>query len=212
MSSICLNPSGDNNKDNSKSKSENKSSRTFPNFHVFAVANWFLDTAAKDKRELNLMRLQRFVYLAYGWYYAYKDSILFGEEMVMSTNGPIVPLLERMFSRFDSKPITRRAQIFQDAEKEVLDFTLDPTDKEKFDRLPLVDRQRLVEMHRDVEECLRAVYVKYRDVSARGLMEAVCGVGSDVCEIYDNIDTYAQYAPLPKKVIQKYFKDYYKIT
>jgi uncharacterized phage-associated protein len=72
---------------------------------VFDIANWFLARAMSENKDLKPMKLQKLVYFAYGWYYAYFDKPLFPEAIFAWKFGPVVGDLYGRFKRFGGKPI-----------------------------------------------------------------------------------------------------------
>ena len=51
------------------------------------------------------MKLQKLVYFAYGWYFAYFDQPLFGETIYAWRHGPVVADLYGHFKRYGGNPI-----------------------------------------------------------------------------------------------------------
>jgi uncharacterized phage-associated protein len=77
---------------------------------VFDVANWFLTKARDAHMNLRPLKLQKLVYFAYGWYYAYFDKPLFPETIYAWRHGPVVADLWRKFKVYGGKPITAFAE------------------------------------------------------------------------------------------------------
>jgi uncharacterized phage-associated protein len=77
-----------------------------PDITDFDIANWFLAQARSENKPLKHMKLQKLVYFAYGWYYAYCDEPLFGEEIFALWHGPIVGDLYHKYKHYDNDPIT----------------------------------------------------------------------------------------------------------
>ena len=76
-----------------------------PNITVFDIANWFLSRAKSESKPLKPMKLQKLVYFAYGWYYAYFDQPLFPETIFAWKHGPVVAELYGRFKRYGGLPI-----------------------------------------------------------------------------------------------------------
>ena len=70
------------------------------------IADWFLARAKEDGKSLKPMKLQKLVYFAYGWYFAYFDKPLFPETIYAFRHGPVVKELYDRFKPFKGKPIT----------------------------------------------------------------------------------------------------------
>jgi len=79
---------------------------TAPPHTVFEIADWFLARAKSENKPLKHMKLQKLVYFAYGWYYAYIDQPLFGETIYAWRLGPVVKELYDQFKHFKNTPIT----------------------------------------------------------------------------------------------------------
>ena len=93
-----------------------------PDITVFDIADWFLARAKSESKDLKPMKLQKLVYFAYGWYYAYFDEPLFPETIFAWRHGPVVADLYGRFKRFGGKPIDHVSETPNLAEnvKEVL--------------------------------------------------------------------------------------------
>jgi uncharacterized phage-associated protein len=200
MSSICLNPSGDNN---------NGQPRVRPIFNAYAVANWFLHHTITPENPITLARLQKLVCLAYGWFAVYQNKPLFDDKIVMAHSGPAVISLERMFERFGTRPITRYAQLFQDAEIEVIEFSVHPEQHEWFNRLSLREKQKLRNDEREIQKCLYSVWKLFGELPYQNLLTAVCCPNSEMQDIYDDLDQFTEYKEIPLETLHDYFRDFF---
>lgn len=81
-------------------------------YDVRAVANWFLDHAAKTGKTLTAMKLQKLAYIAHGWHLAMTDAPLVHDAVEAWKWGPVFRSLYREFREFGSEPITDRAIAF----------------------------------------------------------------------------------------------------
>lgn len=79
--------------------------KSVPDISVFDVANWFLAKARQEGQPLKHMKLQKLVYFAYGWYFAYFDKPLFPQGICAWDHGPVVSDLYSRFKRFGGSPI-----------------------------------------------------------------------------------------------------------
>lgn len=70
------------------------------------VANFFLEQARQEGLPLTAMKLQKLVYIAYGWHLALTGKKLFDEEIEAWKHGPVVPSLYHEFKHFRGVPIT----------------------------------------------------------------------------------------------------------
>lgn len=76
------------------------------------IANYFLDKAEAEGRELTPLKLLKLVYIAYGWVLALTGKKLFDEPIQAWQHGPVVPSLYHEFKHFGKKPIDERAALF----------------------------------------------------------------------------------------------------
>ena len=90
-----------------------------PNITVFHIADWFLARAKADDKPLKSMKLQKLVYFAYGWYYAYHNKALFPETIYAFRHGPVVQELYDRFRHLKGSPIT------DDVEQKNIDSAID---------------------------------------------------------------------------------------
>jgi len=74
-----------------------------------AVANWFLDRAEADGRELNQVQLHKLVYLAHGWHLGNTGQPLIRGEVQAWPLGPIIPEIYQEFKQYGDAPIQGRA-------------------------------------------------------------------------------------------------------
>lgn len=73
------------------------------------IANFFLEQAEKEDIPINNLKLQKLVYIAYGWSLAVLGIKLFGEPIEAWRHGPVIPSLFHEFKRFRKDPISARA-------------------------------------------------------------------------------------------------------
>ena len=78
-----------------------------------AVANYFLDLAAKEGRPLDPMGIQKLVYFAHGWNLAIFGSPLIQQRVEVWPYGPVIADLYQCFREFGSGPITQHAKRFE---------------------------------------------------------------------------------------------------
>ncbi len=79
---------------------------TTPLYTANDIADWFLAKAESENMLLKPMKLQKLVYFAYGWYYAFRDQPLFSETIYAFRHGPVVKDLYDRFREFRGDPIT----------------------------------------------------------------------------------------------------------
>ncbi|MDR2438560.1 MAG: hypothetical protein LBE12_04180 [Planctomycetaceae bacterium] len=101
-----------------------------PATDVFAVANWFIEKADKERRALTLSRLQSLSYLAYGWFLVYSEGTpLFDADIIATPQDLIIPVLRRKFRECAGRFINKYAEVFQDDKEEVLRHSIQTSDK-----------------------------------------------------------------------------------
>ena len=98
---------------------------TAAGFDSRAVANWFLDRADADGRELTHAQLQKLVYLAHGWHLANVGKPLIRDEVQAWPYGPIIPVLYQEFKQYGDLPINGRAFEFDFGRRENVDIAAD---------------------------------------------------------------------------------------
>ena len=91
-----------------------------PDIDVFDIANWFLAKAKSEGKDLKHMKLQKLVYFAYGWYYAYHDQPLFPETIFAWRHGPVVANLYHQYKHFGKHPIKANVIEMPELEEPVL--------------------------------------------------------------------------------------------
>ncbi len=78
-----------------------------------AVANYFLDLAAKEGRPLDPMGIQKLVYFAHGWNLAIFGSPLIQQRVEAWDYGPVIADIYQAFREFGRSPITQHARKFE---------------------------------------------------------------------------------------------------
>lgn len=76
-----------------------------PPYPVGAIANFMLDRGERDRRPITHLKLQKLVYMAYGWGSVVLEARLFTERIEAWTYGPVVPDLWHEFKAYKSDPI-----------------------------------------------------------------------------------------------------------
>ena len=62
-------------------------------YSVIDIANFFI------KQPLSLIKLQKLVYISYGWYWALLQKELFEDEIQAWDNGPVIPIVYFAFKK-----------------------------------------------------------------------------------------------------------------
>ena len=77
-----------------------------------AIANAFLDIAARERKSLTPLKLQKLVYFAHGWYLGLFGEPLIDEQVEAWRYGPVIRSVYDEFKTFGNSPITRHATEF----------------------------------------------------------------------------------------------------
>ena len=81
-------------------------------FSATAIANELLDRAAESRSSLTQINIQKLVYFAHGWHFAWKGEPLIFDSIEAWQYGPVVRSLYNQFKRFGSEKITEKAVEF----------------------------------------------------------------------------------------------------
>jgi len=73
-----------------------------------AIANYFLELAERDDKEISPLKLQKLVYFAHGWHLAIKGQPLLTDRIEAWEWGPVIPDLYHDLKEFGNGPIKRR--------------------------------------------------------------------------------------------------------
>ena len=74
-----------------------------------AVANFFLDLAKEEKKNISPMKLQKLLFFAHGWNLALFDEPLIADAIEAWQFGPVVPSIYHEFKHLRSGAISSRA-------------------------------------------------------------------------------------------------------
>lgn len=74
-----------------------------------AIANYFLELAAQQDKQIDPMQMQKLVYFAHGWCLGLKDAPLVLERIEAWRYGPVIRELYSAFRDAGSSPITHPA-------------------------------------------------------------------------------------------------------
>jgi uncharacterized phage-associated protein len=69
------------------------------------IANLIIETAHERAIPISNMKLQKLVYLSYGWFFAITDEKLFEDDIQAWKFGPVIPSIYHKFKMFFSNPI-----------------------------------------------------------------------------------------------------------
>jgi uncharacterized phage-associated protein len=80
-----------------------------PPYDARAIANYFLELAKRDVKTLDLMKIQKLVYLAHGWSLAISGKPLITDKVEAWKYGPVIRSIYREFAHAGSGPIKQPA-------------------------------------------------------------------------------------------------------
>ena len=72
-----------------------------------AIANYFLKLAEKEGEQLTHMKVQKLVYIAYGWHFPFFEKKMLSETVEAWRWGPVFPVLYAEFKYYGDRPITK---------------------------------------------------------------------------------------------------------
>lgn len=77
-----------------------------------AIANYFLELAAREKKEITPLQIQKLVYIAHGWYmalYGHEKPLVDDEFAEAWEYGPVFPSIYHEFKKYGASPIKEPA-------------------------------------------------------------------------------------------------------
>lgn len=92
------------------------------------VANFFLDAADAEGRQLDQLKLMKLVYIGFGWMLTATGRRLFDDPILAWQHGPVIRSLYDEFKRFKSESITARATEFDLESWEQIEPAIPPDD------------------------------------------------------------------------------------
>ena len=131
-----------------------------PPYPVGAIANYMLDRGEEDGVPITHLKLQKLVYIAYGWTLAALDASLFEERIEAWRYGPVVPDLWHEFKAYRADPIDDGRSFDYDWGR----------DRLIFHSIPL--------RAKEVRHLLRAIWKKYSPFTASQLVRRTHRVGA----------------------------------
>jgi uncharacterized phage-associated protein len=74
-------------------------------YSALNVANFFINKSVADGKPITPLKLQKLVYIAHGWWLAFKNDKLIEEPVFAWDYGPVIPQIYHEFKIFGSNPI-----------------------------------------------------------------------------------------------------------
>jgi uncharacterized phage-associated protein len=84
------------------------------------IANHFILFARSEKKDLNILKLIKLVYIAYGWCLCTLNRRVFDEPIEAWKHGPVISSLYHEFKHFGNKNIDKCSEDFEYSENEEL--------------------------------------------------------------------------------------------
>jgi uncharacterized phage-associated protein len=103
-------------------------------FTAAHVANYFLWRAWEEDMEITPMKLQKLVYIAYGWNLVFRGSRLFKDPIVAWEYGPVIPSIYFEFKRYSGEPIKKD------------DYIAKFTEVGELDTVPIVEDDEVIKI------------------------------------------------------------------
>jgi len=85
---------------------EKKPRKRYYMYKVEQVANYFIERGLEEQNPVNPMKLQKLLYYAYGWYYAFFGKKLFDDQIQARKYGPVVEKIYHDVKHYGNYPIT----------------------------------------------------------------------------------------------------------
>lgn len=175
---------------------------------AYAVANWFIEKADEQEQPITHMKLQKLVYLAYGWFYAYFDEPLFDDEILAWHHGPVVSSLYAMFRDCGDRPIDHYAEIYSDADNdgviETSRYSIRFSDEDR-QGMEQASRDARAEEEANIEKILNLVWLNYSHLPTGRLRNMTHRPGSPWQKVYDYFGDQMRLAVIAPEEIRKYF-------
>ena len=147
-------------------------------YSASCIANYFIE----NTKSIDNLRLNKFVYIAYGLALVYKERELFKDRIEAWEYGPVIPAIYHEFKKYKDKKIIEQSYI------------LDQNGKKEF---PSIDKK-----DKDAKEVLDAVIEIYGGMSVEKLLDFMHEKNSPWTECYKkghrNIE-------IDKKKIKNYY-------
>lgn len=161
--------------------------RSIKKAHMYTapqIANFFLHRAAEEGKPMEHLKLQKMVYIAYGWGLAVLDEKLFSEPIEAWKHGPVVASLYHEFKESKDQPINHFSIMYDLDNGNVCAPHIPQNDK-------------------DTLMVLEKVWKLYNHFSGWDLREKTHEAGTPWSETYDK---YHQNKPIPDELIKSHFQ------
>lgn len=151
------------------------------------VANYFLGRAKAERRKITHLKLQKLVYVAYGWCWEFLGGQLFRDRIEAWKYGPVVPNLYHEFKHCGWMPIRQWSAHYDFDERQFLIREVQP------------DGQ--------VARVLHQVWEAYKEFSGRQLRDMTHSPGTPWDETYEP----DRNLPVPDDLIRQHFAEKHRL-
>ena len=89
--------------------------------NALSVANYFIDLASKDGKEIRPLKLMKLVYLAYGYALAIIDRSIIDprfDKVEAWRYGPVIPSVYHSFKQYRDKPVKAKTVVMEPSDKD----------------------------------------------------------------------------------------------
>lgn len=163
------------------------------------VGNYFLSLSEEDNIPISNLKLQKLVYIAYGFYASLENEKLFDERIEAWQHGPVIPSLYHEAKHYGSRAIISPFTTIEELLSEISDLD----DMEVDVSSPALD-----EKNKFCGDVIKLVWDKYKEYTAwtlRGLTHLEGTPWHDVYEIDKN-----NRGEIPFEKIKLYYDDFIK--
>lgn len=160
-----------------------------------AIANYFLDLSAEERKPITPLKMQKLVYFTHGWNLAIKHEPLLNERIEAWKFGPVIPSLYQAFKSVGAGAITEKAN----------DISFDPQGNWKI-REPTIDTNLFSSQEQDVftKSLLKRVWNVYGKFTGEQLSRMTHEPGSPWATTRETFGDIKN-VDIPDDLIEKYF-------
>ena len=149
------------------------------------IANYYLENHKND--DINNIKINKLVYISYGWYYALHQKELFTECIQAWKYGPVIPSVYHTFKRYGFLNIEEPSYIY--------DF--------------MDNKNILFPINKILKNFFKEIYKVYGGFSDRELIRMTHYNGTPWYEVYVNKNNEEKkfYLEIDRNLIQKYYTE-----
>lgn len=154
--------------------------------NALSVANYFIDLAHKDNKEIKPLKLMKLIYIAYGYSLALLDKSILDprfDKVEAWKLGPVIPSVYHSFKIYGKSPIGQKTTILTETSNDVE-----------------VKEPKLED--REIQMICEFVWKKYGKYNDSYLVTLLHGVGTPWGRVYSQ----GQNNPIPENLTKLYYK------